>query len=70
MYFYFINPYNDLLRLRHLIQTRPMIVIGECSLDILNRQYLSIQIEIFALQIRLANEFHLPLIIHSRQLLI
>jgi len=47
-----------------------MIVIGECSLDILNRQYLSIQIEIFVLQIRLANEFHLPLIIHSRQLLI
>ncbi len=62
------DPNNDLLRLRNLVQTRPMIAIGECGLDLLNNEQLSSQIEIFTLQIKLANEFHLPLIIHCRQL--
>ncbi|UJR09655.1 hypothetical protein I4U23_013889 [Adineta vaga] len=62
-----VNPWNDLLRLRHLVQTRPMVGIGECGLDILNNEHLSLQTEIFISQIKLANEFHLPLIIHCRQ---
>ncbi|CAF1244176.1 unnamed protein product [Adineta steineri] len=62
------NPHNDLLRLRDLVQTRPMVGIGECGLDLLNNEQLPLQIEIFISQIRLANEFHLPLIIHCRQL--
>lgn len=62
------NPQNDLLRLRHLIQTRPMVAVGECGLDLLNNEQLSSQTEIFVEQIKLANEFHLPLIIHCRQL--
>ncbi|CAF4210937.1 unnamed protein product, partial [Rotaria magnacalcarata] len=62
------DPYNDLLELRNLIQTRPMIAVGECGLDVLNSGQLSLQTEIFTSQIKLANEFHLPLIIHCRQL--
>jgi TatD DNase family protein len=62
------DPYNDLLRLRDLIQTRPMVAVGECGLDLLNSEQLSLQNEIFSSQIKLANEFHLPLIIHCRQL--
>jgi TatD DNase family protein len=62
------DPYNDLLYLRDLIQTRPMVAIGECGLDLLNNEQLTLQTEIFTLQIKLANEFHLPLIIHCRQL--
>ncbi|CAF1014288.1 unnamed protein product [Rotaria sordida] len=42
--------------------------IGECGLDLLNNEQLSLQTEIFISQIKLANEFHLPLIIHCRQL--
>jgi TatD DNase family protein len=45
-----------------------MVAIGECGLDLLNNEQLSLQIEIFNSQIKLANEFHLPLIIHCRQL--
>ena len=45
-----------------------MVAIGECGLDLLNNEQLSLQNEIFASQIKLANEFHLPLIIHCRQL--
>lgn len=45
-----------------------MVGIGECGLDLLNKEQLSLQIEIFSLQIKLANEFHLPLILHCRQL--
>ncbi|CAF4890533.1 unnamed protein product [Rotaria sp. Silwood1] len=62
------DPYNDLLNLRNLIQTRSMIAVGECGLDLLNNEQLSLQTEIFVSQIKLANEFHLPLIIHCRQL--
>lgn len=62
------DPHNDLLRLRDLIQKRGMIAVGECGLDLLNNEQLSIQTEIFASQIKLANEFHLPLILHCRQL--
>lgn len=45
-----------------------MVAIGECGLDLLNNEQLSLQTEIFISQIKLANEFHLPLIIHCRQL--
>ncbi|CAF3315913.1 unnamed protein product [Rotaria socialis] len=62
------DPHNDLLELRNLIQTRPMVAVGECGLDVLNSGQLSLQTEIFTSQIELANEFHLPLIIHCRQL--
>ena len=37
------DPYNDLLELRNLIQTRPMIAVGECGLDLLNSEQLSLQ---------------------------
>lgn len=62
------DPHNDLLRLRDLVQTRPVVAIGECGLDLLNNEQLSLQTEIFSAQTELANEFHLPLIIHCRQL--
>jgi Tat protein secretion system quality control protein TatD with DNase activity len=45
-----------------------MVAIGECGLDLLNNEQLVFQTEIFAAQIKLANEFHLPLILHCRQL--
>ena len=63
-----MNPRNDLLRLRDLLQRRPIVAIGECGLDCLNNEQLSLQTEIFTSQIKLANEFHLPLILHCRQL--
>ncbi|CAF1139176.1 unnamed protein product [Adineta ricciae] len=62
------QPLNDLLSLRHLIQTRPMVAVGECGLDFLNAEQLSLQMEMFASQIKLANEFHLPLVVHCRQM--
>lgn len=45
-----------------------MVAVGECGLDLLNNEQMSSQTEIFAEQIRLANEFHLPLVLHCRQL--
>jgi TatD DNase family protein len=45
-----------------------MVAVGECGLDLLNQEQIPLQTEIFSSQIKLANEFHLPLILHCRQL--
>lgn len=51
--------------LRNKILQKNIIAIGECGLDKLKGVEFAIQQEVFAEQIKLANEFQVPLIIHN-----
>jgi TatD DNase family protein len=56
---------DQLHQLQAKILNNYCIAIGECGLDKLKGPDFEIQKNVFAAQIKLANEFNLPLIIHS-----
>jgi len=66
-------------QLQRLIRTEKVVAIGECGLDYyhyqktkydnykIDKNFKRVQKEIFELQIKLAYDFNLPLIIHNRE---
>ena len=62
---------QDLLRLRHLLDNHDeVIAIGEIGVDFFTNELAALasrQWEILSLQLRLAKEYHLPVILHSRK---
>lgn len=53
--------------LRNLADSKKIIAIGECGLDKKKGASFELQLQTFENQIKLAEEFHLPLIIHCIQ---
>ncbi len=67
---YFIQNHTDqdLVVLKQTLQTFPAIAIGECGLDaMIPEPDMDRQLYFFKAQIKLALEFDLPLIIHTRK---
>lgn len=59
---------EDLELIRELIKSNQIVAIGECGLDYYwDKTTAQVQKEIFLAQIKIANEFKKPLLIHDRE---
>lgn len=56
----------DLTKLENLLQSQPVVAVGECGLDA-TIDNMPLQQEIFVAQIELANKYKKPLIVHHRK---
>lgn len=56
---------TQLSKLETLLQQYPQLWVGECGLDKIKNKDISSQLNIFISQIKLANKYNRPLIIHS-----
>jgi TatD DNase family protein len=56
---------NQIVQLRNKLSNTSIIAIGECGIDKFKGPDIHIQQDVFLKQIKLANEFNLPLIIHN-----
>ena len=62
------NYKEELAHVENLMPTHPFCAIGEIGIDLYwDKTFLEAQKEAFALQIRLAKEYHLPIVIHCRE---
>jgi TatD DNase family protein len=57
---------SDLTKLENLLQSQPVVAVGECGLDA-TIDNMALQQQVFMAQIELANQFSKPLIIHHRK---
>lgn len=70
---YGLHPYwvkqhelQDIAELRHYIKTSSTVALGECGLDFRPQQAdKSLQLEFFEAQLTIAEEYQLPVVIHS-----
>lgn len=61
------NVWEDLKELRKLVENKKIVAIGEIGLDYYwNKDNKELQKQVFIEQIKLANEFNLPIVIHTR----
>ena len=70
---YGLHPYwieqhdqRDVAKLRHFIEANKPVALGECGLDFRPQQANKVlQLEFFEAQLTIANEYQLPVVIHS-----